>query len=254
MTNLRIALQERVIIADGAMGTMLQAADLNLDDFEGHEGCNEIINITRPEVVADIHREYFAAGSDAVETNTFGCNWANLAEYGIEDRIYELAHAGARIARMSADEFSAEAAVGLLERKLSASEASVVGFKQSMQQAVDENARLHSLLEELEAYDRPQPSGSSEDNEAARMKALHERSQAELATLQLEYNAVVEEKRSQLQLSEVQIKQLVSLLGQKGITRTPPGETESASANPPASPFRSRVGALFSSWTGLPSP
>ena len=96
MTSLRIALQERVIIADGAMGTMLQAADLSLDDFEGHEGCNEIINITRPEVVAEIHREYFAAGSDAVETNTFGCNWANLAEYGIEDRIYELAHAGSK--------------------------------------------------------------------------------------------------------------------------------------------------------------
>ena len=112
MTSLRIALQERVIIADGAMGTMLQAADLSLDDFEGHEGCNEIINITRPEVVAEIHREYFAAGSDAVETNTFGCNWANLAEYGIEDRIYELAHAGARIARMSADEFSAENKTG----------------------------------------------------------------------------------------------------------------------------------------------
>ena len=112
MTSLRIALQERVIIADGAMGTMLQAADLSLDDFEGHEGCNEIINITRPEVVAEIHREYFAAGSDAVETNTFGCNWANLAEYGIEDRIYELAHAGARIARTSADEFSAENKTG----------------------------------------------------------------------------------------------------------------------------------------------
>lgn len=112
MTSLRIALQERVIIADGAMGTMLQAADLSLDDFEGHEGCNEIINVTRPEVVAAIHREYFLAGSDAVETNTFGCNWANLAEYGIEERIYELAYAGARIARTSADEFSTESKTG----------------------------------------------------------------------------------------------------------------------------------------------
>lgn len=88
------------------MGTMLQASELTLDDFQGHEGCNEIINVTRPEVVATIHDAYFAAGSDAVETNTFGCNWANLAEYGIEDRIYELSLAGAQIARQSADKWS----------------------------------------------------------------------------------------------------------------------------------------------------
>ncbi len=106
MSTLRDAVAQRVIIADGAMGTMLQAADLTLDDFEGHEGCNEIINVTRPEVVADIHRAYLEAGSDAIETNTFGCNWANLAEYGIEDRIYELSVAGARIARRTADEFA----------------------------------------------------------------------------------------------------------------------------------------------------
>jgi len=106
MSTLRDALAQRVIIADGAMGTMLQAADLTLEDFEGHEGCNEIINVTRPDVVADIHRAYLEAGSDAIETNTFGCNWANLAEYGIEDRIYELSVAGARIARKTADDFA----------------------------------------------------------------------------------------------------------------------------------------------------
>ena len=110
MTTLRDALAERVVIADGAMGTMLQAASLTLEDFEGHEGCNEIINVTRPEVVADIHRAYLEAGSDAIETNTFGCNWANLAEYGIEDRIYELSVAGARIAREAADAFATESA------------------------------------------------------------------------------------------------------------------------------------------------
>lgn len=108
MTTLREALSERVVIADGAMGTMLQSSELSLEDFEGLEGCNEIINITRPEVVATIHREYFEAGSDAVETNTFGCNWANLAEYGIEDRIYELSFAGAKIARDVADDFMRE--------------------------------------------------------------------------------------------------------------------------------------------------
>ena len=92
MSVFRDALNSRIIVADGAMGTMLQDVDLTLDDFEGHEGCNEILNVTRPEVVAEIHRAYFEAGSDAVETNTFGCNWANLAEYGIEDRIYELSY------------------------------------------------------------------------------------------------------------------------------------------------------------------
>lgn len=108
MMTMRDSLAQRVVIADGAMGTMLQDAALTLEDFAGHEGCNEIINVTRPEVVADIHRAYLKAGSDAIETNTFGCNWANLAEYGIEDRIYELSVAGARIARETADEYSVE--------------------------------------------------------------------------------------------------------------------------------------------------
>ncbi len=99
------ALHDRVLVADGAMGTMLQAADLTLDDFEGHEGCNEILNVTRPDVVAGVHRAYFDVGVDCVETNTFGANWANLAEYDIVERIYELAEAGARIAREVADSY-----------------------------------------------------------------------------------------------------------------------------------------------------
>jgi 5-methyltetrahydrofolate--homocysteine methyltransferase len=100
------ALRERVLVADGAMGTMLQAADLTLDDFEGHEGCNEVLNDTRPDVVRSVHDAYFAVGCDLVETNTFGANLANLAEYGIEDRIHSLSEAGARIAREAADEWS----------------------------------------------------------------------------------------------------------------------------------------------------
>ena len=74
---------ERIVVADGAMGTMLQAADLTLDDFDGLEGCNEILNVTRPDVVRGVHDAYLAAGADAVETNTFGANLANLGEYGI---------------------------------------------------------------------------------------------------------------------------------------------------------------------------
>ncbi len=103
---LRRALATRVVVADGAMGTMLQAHALTLDDFDGHEGCNEILNVTRPEVVREIHDAYLAVGVDAIETNTFGANLANLGEYGIADRIGELAEAGARIAREAADAWS----------------------------------------------------------------------------------------------------------------------------------------------------
>jgi len=102
-SDLLATLRKRVVVADGAMGTMLQAADLSLEDFQGHEGCNEVLNITRPDIVRGVHDAYFAVGCDAVETNTFGSNWANLAEYGITDRIRETALAGARLARESAD-------------------------------------------------------------------------------------------------------------------------------------------------------
>ncbi len=88
------------------MGTMLQAANPTLEDFQNHEGCNEILNVSRPDIVRSVHDEYLSAGVDAVETNTFGANWSNLADYGIEDRIYELAFAGGKIAREAADSFS----------------------------------------------------------------------------------------------------------------------------------------------------
>ena len=106
MNTLRSALSQRVVIADGAMGTMLQARNPSLEDFQNHEGCNEILNVTRPDIVKAVHAEYLEAGVDAIETNTFGANFANLAEYGIENRIYELAYAGAKIAREIADLYS----------------------------------------------------------------------------------------------------------------------------------------------------
>ncbi|QRE81276.1 methionine synthase [Rhodococcus ruber] len=98
------ALSQRVVVGDGAMGTMLQAADLSLDDFRGLEGCNEILNDSRPDVIRGIHRAYFEAGADAVSTNTFGCNLPNLADYDIADRIRDLSERGARLAREVADE------------------------------------------------------------------------------------------------------------------------------------------------------
>jgi 5-methyltetrahydrofolate--homocysteine methyltransferase len=101
--DLRSALATRVLVADGGMGTMLQGYELSLADFQGLEGCNEVLNITRPDVVAAIHAAYLAAGADCVETNTFGANAAALGEYDAGHRIAELAEAGAKVARAAAD-------------------------------------------------------------------------------------------------------------------------------------------------------
>ncbi|HJD85514.1 methionine synthase [Kitasatospora aureofaciens] len=105
---LREALATRVVVADGAMGTMLQAQDPTLEDFQDLEGCNEVLNITRPDIVRSVHEAYFAVGVDCVETNTFGANFAALGEYDISERIFELSEAGARIAREVADAHAAD--------------------------------------------------------------------------------------------------------------------------------------------------
>ncbi|MBP5866372.1 MULTISPECIES: methionine synthase [Streptomyces] len=104
---LREALATRVVVADGAMGTMLQAQDPTLEDFQQLEGCNEVLNATRPDIVRSVHAAYFDAGVDCVETNTFGANLTALGEYDISERTAELSEAGARIARETADEYTA---------------------------------------------------------------------------------------------------------------------------------------------------
>ncbi|MFD8084355.1 methionine synthase [Kitasatospora sp. NPDC059722] len=104
---LREALATRVVVADGAMGTMLQAQDPTMEDFQDLEGCNEVLNLTRPDIVRSVHEAYFAVGVDCVETNTFGANFAALGEYDIPERIFELSEAGARIAREVADAHTA---------------------------------------------------------------------------------------------------------------------------------------------------
>ena len=105
---LRELLTERILVLDGAMGTMLQQRDLTAADFGGAalEGCNENLVRTRPDVVLDIHRKYFEAGSDIVETNTFGSTPLVLAEYGLEVDALELSKRAAELARQAADEFS----------------------------------------------------------------------------------------------------------------------------------------------------
>ena len=105
---LRELLGERILVLDGAMGTMLQQRDLTAADFGGAalEGCNENLVKTRPDVVLDIHRKYFEAGSDIVETNTFGSTPLVLAEYGLADEAYDLSKRAALLARQAAEEYS----------------------------------------------------------------------------------------------------------------------------------------------------
>ncbi len=108
---LRALLADRVLVLDGAMGTMLQQRDLSAADFGGAalEGCNENLVQTRPDVVLDIHRKYFEAGADIVETDTFGSTPLVLAEYGLEKDALALSRAAAELARQAADEFSTSA-------------------------------------------------------------------------------------------------------------------------------------------------
>ena len=106
---LRQILDERILVLDGAMGTMIHQVPLSLAaDYQGHENCPEILVATRPDVIENIHRYYFDAGADAVETNTFGATGIALADNHLDKRVHELNFRAARIAREVADEFSAD--------------------------------------------------------------------------------------------------------------------------------------------------
>ena len=121
MTHLRDALSRRILVLDGAMGTMIQAADLGAADFGGaqYEGCNEHLNLTRPQVIRDIHTAYFDAGADVVSTNTFGCAPYVLAEYGLAERAYDITRAAGRIAREAAGDRFVIGAMGPSTRSIS---------------------------------------------------------------------------------------------------------------------------------------
>ncbi|MFD2612149.1 methionine synthase [Paenibacillus gansuensis] len=105
---LKEQLQRKIMILDGAMGTMIQQADLNADDFGGEdlEGCNEMLVLTRPDVISSIHEAYLEAGADILETNTFGSTSVVLAEYELQDRAVELNLEAARLAVDAARKFS----------------------------------------------------------------------------------------------------------------------------------------------------
>ncbi len=101
----RKAFESRILLMDGAMGTMIQARDLSAQDFGGAqlEGCNEHLNLTRPDVIRAIHDAYLDAGADLISPNSFGCAPYVLAEYGLAERCHEITLAGARLARAAAD-------------------------------------------------------------------------------------------------------------------------------------------------------
>ncbi|WP_264739291.1 methionine synthase [Cytobacillus firmus] len=107
-TSLQEQLKKKILIMDGAMGTMLQRANLTADDFGGeeYEGCNENLNITAPSVIKHIHLEYLKAGADIIETNTFGATSIVLADYDLEEKAYELNKIAVEIAREAADRIS----------------------------------------------------------------------------------------------------------------------------------------------------
>lgn len=115
--TLREVIKDRIIILDGAMGTMIQQYGLEEDDFRGYryrnaegmmKGNNDMLNLTRPDVIEDIHTKYLAAGADIITTNTFSSQRVSQADYGLETSAREMALEGARIARKAADRYSME--------------------------------------------------------------------------------------------------------------------------------------------------
>src|SRR5205807_8430050 len=108
VNRLQSELERRVLVLDGAMGTALQDLHLSAEDFGGPEleGCNEVLNLSRPQIVRGIHRGYLEAGADILETNTFGGTPLVLAEYGLQDRALEINREGARLAREEAAKFT----------------------------------------------------------------------------------------------------------------------------------------------------
>ena len=108
MKDIASLLKKRILLLDGAMGTMLQKYDLSADDFGGkkYEGCNEYLNIVKPEVVQEIHEGYLEAGADIIETNTFGASSITLSDFDLGAKDYEINKKAASIAKIAAEKFS----------------------------------------------------------------------------------------------------------------------------------------------------
>ncbi|NKI30500.1 homocysteine S-methyltransferase family protein [Croceivirga thetidis] len=117
MSKIEEILKERILVLDGAMGTMLQRYKFSEEDFRGErfkdwpsplQGNNDLLSLTQPKALAEVHRKYFAAGADIVETNTFSGTTIAMADYGMEELVYELNYQSAQIAKRVANEFTAK--------------------------------------------------------------------------------------------------------------------------------------------------
>ncbi|MDR3749510.1 MAG: methionine synthase [Acidobacteriota bacterium] len=106
MSDFLKAVQERVVVYDGAMGTNVQFRNPTVDDFWGKEGCNELLVLSRPDIIKDIHADFYKVGCDVVETDTFGATRVVLAEYDLQDKVHEINLAAAKIAREVASSFN----------------------------------------------------------------------------------------------------------------------------------------------------
>ena len=109
MADFLQTVRERVVIYDGAMGTSVQVREPTADDFWGKEGCNELLVLSRPDLIRDIHASFLAVGCDVIETDTFGATRIVLQEYSLETQTSEMNQAAAKLARAVADEFSTPA-------------------------------------------------------------------------------------------------------------------------------------------------
>src|SRR3984885_7160917 len=109
MSDFLQTVRERVVIYDGAMGTNIQKRNPTLDDYWGKENCSEVLVLSRPDIIRDIHADFFNVGCDVVETDTFGGTSIVLAEFGLADRVEEINLAAAKIARDVAQQFSTKA-------------------------------------------------------------------------------------------------------------------------------------------------
>src|ERR1700693_6407012 len=106
MSNFLHLVKERVVIYDGAMGTNIQKRNPTLDDYWGKENCSEVLVLSRPDIIRDIHADFFRVGCDVVETNTFGATRTVLTEFGLQDRVAEINLAAVKLAKEAAQQFS----------------------------------------------------------------------------------------------------------------------------------------------------
>ena len=180
-----ILLENKILILDGAMGTMIQKHGLIEEDYhcgpfaecaKELKGNSECLNLTRPDIIKSIHKEYIAAGADIIETNTFSANVISQAEYGCEEFAEKMAYEGARIAREAADEAAEMAAsIGLIRKVLVAGSIGPTSKSLSLSPDVSDPAfRPYSFTDMQKAYrQQAQALIDGGDRKSTRLNSSH---------------------------------------------------------------------------------